>query len=80
VPVLLLAGDRDSQLAAIGRTADHLPAATLIELPDCRHLDTSTRADLTLPLALPFLANHTGGPWSRAHRATFRSAVVGKVV
>lgn len=62
VPVLLLAGDRDSQLAAIRRTADHLPAATLIELPDCRHLDTFIRADLALPLVLPFMTNHTGGP------------------
>jgi pimeloyl-ACP methyl ester carboxylesterase len=56
VPVLLLAGDGDPQLPAIRRTAAHRPAATLIELPGCGHLDTFTRADLTLPLVLPFLA------------------------
>jgi pimeloyl-ACP methyl ester carboxylesterase len=59
VPVLLLAGDRDPRLAAIRRTAAQIPSATLIELPDCGHLDTFVRNDLTLPLVLPFLSNHT---------------------
>lgn len=56
VPVLLLAGDRDPQLAAIRRTAAGLPAATLIELSGCGHLDAFVRTDLTLPAVRSFLA------------------------
>lgn len=59
VPTLLLAGDSDPRLAAIRRTADQIPAATLAELPGCGHLDTFIRADLTLPHVLPFLSNCT---------------------
>lgn len=59
VPVLLLAGDRDHGLPAIRRTATQIPSATLIELPDCSHLDAFVRNDLTLPLVLPFLPEHT---------------------
>lgn len=57
VPVLLLAGDRDTRLPLIRRTAAQIPSATLIELPDCGHLDTFQRKDLTLPHVLPFLSN-----------------------
>lgn len=56
VPVLLLAGDRDPRLPAIRRTAARIPDATLAELPDCGHLDSFSRIDLTLPIVRPFLA------------------------
>ena len=59
VPALLLAGDRDPLLPAIQRTAAHIPGGTLIQLPDCGHLDTFVRSDLTLPLVLPFLSGHS---------------------
>jgi pimeloyl-ACP methyl ester carboxylesterase len=58
VPVLLLAGDRDPRLPAIQRTAARVPHATLVQLPDCGHLETFARSDLTLPLVLPFLSEH----------------------
>ena len=48
VPALLLAGDRDPLLPAIQHTATHIPGGTLIQLPDCGHLDTFVRSDLTL--------------------------------
>ncbi len=56
VPVLLLAGDRDPQLAAIRKTAARIPNATLAELPGCGHLDAFLRTDLTLPIVQPFLS------------------------
>lgn len=56
VPLLLLAGERDPQRAAIQRTASRIPTAALAELPGCGHLDAFLRIDLTLPLVLPFLA------------------------
>jgi pimeloyl-ACP methyl ester carboxylesterase len=59
VPTLLLAGDRDPLLPAIQRTATHIPAGTLIQLPDCGHLDTFVRSALTLPLVLRFLSGHS---------------------
>jgi pimeloyl-ACP methyl ester carboxylesterase len=59
VPALLLAGDRDPLLPAIQRTATHIPGGTLIQLPDCGHLDTFVRSDLTLPLVLPFLSGQS---------------------
>jgi hypothetical protein len=59
--VLLLAGEGDPRLAAIRRTADQIPAATLAELPGCGHLDTFLRADLTLPHVLRFLSMKTDG-------------------
>jgi hypothetical protein len=49
VPTLLLAGDQDSRLPLIRRTAAQIPSARLIEIPDCGHLDTFQRKDLTLP-------------------------------
>ncbi|TDD79215.1 alpha/beta fold hydrolase [Actinomadura darangshiensis] len=55
VPLLLLAGDHDPQRAAIQRTAAQIPSATLVELPDCGHLDAFLRTDLTLPVVRPFL-------------------------
>jgi pimeloyl-ACP methyl ester carboxylesterase len=58
VPILLLAGDQDSRLPLIRRTADQIPSARLIEMPDCSHLDTFQRKDFTLPHVLPFLSNH----------------------
>jgi pimeloyl-ACP methyl ester carboxylesterase len=66
--VLLLAGEGDPRLAAIRRTADQIPAATLAELPGCGHLDTFLRADLTLPHVLRFLSTKTDDPDSRASR------------
>jgi pimeloyl-ACP methyl ester carboxylesterase len=36
-------------------TADRIPGARLAVLPGCGHLDTFTRSDLALPLALRFL-------------------------
>jgi pimeloyl-ACP methyl ester carboxylesterase len=62
VPALLLAGDQDPRLPAIERTATQIPSATLVRLPGCGHLDTFARTDLTLPVVLPFLSEHTGHP------------------
>ena len=53
--------DHDPRLPAIQRTAARVPAATLAELPGCRHLETFLRIDLTLPVVLPFLASCTAG-------------------
>jgi pimeloyl-ACP methyl ester carboxylesterase len=59
---VLLAGDQDPRLPAIERTATQIPSATLVRLPGCGHLDTFARTDLTLPVVLPFLSDHTGHP------------------
>jgi pimeloyl-ACP methyl ester carboxylesterase len=55
-PTLVLAGDRDPGLADLRATAVRIPNARLVVLPGCGHLETFTRSDLTLPVALPFLA------------------------
>jgi pimeloyl-ACP methyl ester carboxylesterase len=55
VPTLMLAGDQDPGLADLRATADRIPGARSTVLPDCGHLDTFTRSDLTLPVVLPFL-------------------------
>jgi pimeloyl-ACP methyl ester carboxylesterase len=55
VPTLVLAGDRDPGFADMRATADRIRGARLAVLPGCGHLDTFTRSDLTLPLALRFL-------------------------
>jgi hypothetical protein len=57
-----LAGDQDPRLPAIERTATRIPSTTLVRLPDCGHLDTFARTDLTLPVVLPFLSEHPGHP------------------
>ncbi|MEU5992514.1 alpha/beta fold hydrolase [Spirillospora sp. NPDC047418] len=56
VPLLLLAGDQDSRLPSIRHTAAEVPGATLVELPNCGHLDAFLRTDLTLPVVRHFLA------------------------
>ncbi len=56
VPVLLLAGDRDPRLPTIRHTAERVPHATLVELPDCGHFDAFARSDLTVPAVRSFLA------------------------
>lgn len=54
-PVLLLAGERDPRLDLIRITGDRLSRAEVAVLPGCRHFDTFTRTDLTVPLARKFL-------------------------
>ncbi|GAA1850008.1 hypothetical protein GCM10009736_15810 [Actinomadura bangladeshensis] len=51
-----LVGDQDPRLPSIRNTAAKIPSATLIELPNCSHLDAFTRTDLTLPTVRHFLA------------------------
>lgn len=58
VPILLLAGDQDPRLPSVRNTAAKIPGATLVELPNCNHLDAFTRTDLTLPSIRHFLAEH----------------------
>lgn len=58
VPVLLLAGDREPRLPSIRYTAATTLSATLVELPNCSHLDTFLRTDLTLPAVRHFLAEN----------------------
>lgn len=60
VPTLALAGDRDPGLADMRATAAGIPGARLAILPGCGHLETFTRSDLTLPVALPFLTTTLG--------------------
>jgi pimeloyl-ACP methyl ester carboxylesterase len=55
VPVLLLAGERDPRLDLIRATGDRLSRAEVVMLPGCKHFDTFTRTDLTVPLAREFL-------------------------
>jgi pimeloyl-ACP methyl ester carboxylesterase len=55
VPTLVLAGERDPGLVDLCATADRIPGARLALLPDCGHLETFIRSDLTLPIVLPFL-------------------------
>ena len=57
-PTLVLAGDQDPGLVDLRATADRIPGARLAELPGCGHLETFTRSDLTLPLALPFFTEN----------------------
>ena len=54
-PVLLLAGDQDPRMYLIRITASRLRHAELAVLPGCRHFDTFTRTDLTIPLVREFL-------------------------
>jgi pimeloyl-ACP methyl ester carboxylesterase len=55
VPTLVLAGERDPGFADMRATAERIPGARFAPLPGCDHLDTFTRSDLALPLALSFL-------------------------
>ncbi|MFI0813362.1 alpha/beta fold hydrolase [Streptomyces echinatus] len=61
MPVLLLAGDRDSRLQSIRDTAARIPDAICAEMPGCGHLDTFLRLDLALPVVRPFLARYAAG-------------------
>ncbi|MGA5194163.1 alpha/beta fold hydrolase [Streptomyces exfoliatus] len=54
-PLLLLAGDRDTRLPAIRRTAAQIRGARLAELADCGHFDTFARSDLNVPVVRAFL-------------------------
>lgn len=54
-PVLLYAGDREARLDPIRRAADAMPAAQLVILPGCGHVDAYLRADLVLGPVAEFL-------------------------
>ncbi|MFF3565467.1 alpha/beta fold hydrolase [Streptomyces sp. NPDC002574] len=62
VPLLLIAGDGDPQLPAIRQTADQVPTARIVELPDCGHFDAFLRTDLTVPVVRAFLAGCAPSP------------------
>jgi len=59
MPCLLLVGGADPRLEQVRQCAKLMPNVTLVTQPDCGHVPTFARSDLSLPHIASFLARHS---------------------